>query len=276
MNHSQEESPVLRVGGVPEHFNYPWHIAIQKNLFAKKAFSSSLSALSSPSSSSSSLSISSSLSDDVAVEWRDYKGGTGDLLSALKNGEVDVIVALTEGLVKEIAGNPKSEVRLLGTYVESPLCWAISTGRCWFVRKTFEDRRNSRNLLSPPLLTSSASAGPNHVLPSSSPIQSISDLQHQKIGVSRLTSGSHLMTCVLATQRGWSQDDVSYVLCGNFEGLRESVNKQVRRGESKRVLNSPHHFSLPPSLPLPPSPSLFSIVGNGRLHVGDVYDEALP
>lgn len=42
----------------------------------------------------------------------------------LENDEVDVIVALTEGLVLKILGG--SDMRLLGTYVGSPLCWAIS------------------------------------------------------------------------------------------------------------------------------------------------------
>ena len=49
------------------------------------------------------------------------------MISALKNGEVDVVVALTEGLVKDIT-TTDSPIRLLGTYVESPLCWAISSG----------------------------------------------------------------------------------------------------------------------------------------------------
>jgi hypothetical protein len=43
----------------------------------------------------------------------------------VEKGEVDVIVALTEGLVLKIAQG--SDMRLLGTYVASPLCWAVST-----------------------------------------------------------------------------------------------------------------------------------------------------
>ena len=39
-------------------------------------------------------------------------------------GDVDVVVALTEGLVLKIAQG--SDMRLLGTYVASPLCWAVS------------------------------------------------------------------------------------------------------------------------------------------------------
>ncbi len=46
----------------------------------------------------------------------------------VKSGEVDVIVALTEGLVADIT-QKDSDVKLIGTYVESPLCWAISVGK---------------------------------------------------------------------------------------------------------------------------------------------------
>ena len=45
-------------------------------------------------------------------------------------------------------------------------------------------------------------------------VNSVEDLKHQTIAVSRFTSGSHLMTCVLAAQRGWRQDDVKYVVKG--------------------------------------------------------------
>ena len=49
------------------------------------------------------------------------------MLVNLKAKRLDVVVALTEGLVADIAKG--SDVRLIGTYVETPLCWAISTGR---------------------------------------------------------------------------------------------------------------------------------------------------
>lgn len=114
----------------------------------------------------------------------EYKLGTGEMLRALKAGEVDVIVALTEGIIGDIATG--SDVRIIGTYVESPLRWAISTG------------------------------------PQSS-VSSVSDLKGGSIGISRFTSGSHLMSCVLASQLGWAQSDLSYVVEGSFQHLRESV-----------------------------------------------------
>ena len=141
--------PVLRVGGVPEHFNFVFQIALQRNLFQRAG---------------------------VDVRWTDIKAGTGALIQAAKSNEQDVIVALTEGLIADIMLG--SNLRLISSYVESPLVWAISTGG------------------------------------KQSAINSVEDLKQQTIAVSRFTSGSHLMTCVLAAQRGWKQDDVKYIVKG--------------------------------------------------------------
>ena len=114
------------------------------------------------------------------------KAGTGALLNGLKAGEFDVICALTEGLLADIALG--SNVRIVSSYVDSPLVWAISAGG------------------------------------KQSAINGVEDLKGQTIAVSRFTSGSHLMSCVLASQRGWRQDDLRYVVKGPFEALRRSVN----------------------------------------------------
>lgn len=178
---------MIRVGGVPEHFNLPWHLALESGQF---------------------------LAAGVRVEWVELKLGTGQMIGALKAGDVDLVVALTEGLVADIALG--SSIRLVGTYVESPLTWAISTG------------------------------------PTSN-IHEVADLKGARIGISRFTSGSHLMSCVLASQRGWnsqaqpaatttaaaaaapssstaapapaksSSGELSFVVEGSFENLRASV-----------------------------------------------------
>eukprot|EP00002_Diphylleia_rotans_P034967 TRINITY_DN757_c0_g1_i3.p1 TRINITY_DN757_c0_g1~~TRINITY_DN757_c0_g1_i3.p1 ORF type:complete len:548 (-),score=108.23 TRINITY_DN757_c0_g1_i3:326-1969(-) len=152
---------VIRVGGVPEHFNYAWHMAIEAKLFENK---------------------------DFEVQFIHYKEGTGAMITALKKGDVDMIIALTEGLVADIAKG--STLRLLGTYVESPLCWAISVG-------------------------------------ANSSYQTVEDLRGQTFGISRYGSGSHLMSFVLASQRGWNpQKDVSFNPVGDFKSLRDSVNSE--------------------------------------------------
>lgn len=49
------------------------------------------------------------------VEFVEIKEGTGAMVQAALSGRVDVVVALTEGLVASIAAG--SDLRLLGTYV---------------------------------------------------------------------------------------------------------------------------------------------------------------
>lgn len=86
----------LRVGGVPEHFNYPWHLAIKNNSFD---------------------------SQGVYLDWKDFPSGTGDMCEALRSGEIDLAVILIEGIIKDIIeGNPS---KILQTYVETPLLWGI-------------------------------------------------------------------------------------------------------------------------------------------------------
>lgn len=86
----------IRVGGVPEHFNLPWHLAIADGRF-----------------------------DDVglSVEWIDFPGGTGEIMAALQSGEIDMATPLTEGAITAIAnGNPST---LISIWVDSPLLWGV-------------------------------------------------------------------------------------------------------------------------------------------------------
>jgi len=86
----------IKVGGVPEHFNYPWHLAIEKKKFEQAG---------------------------INLEWKDYYGGTGELSDALKNKEIDIALMLTEGVVKEIIEG--SNFKILQKYIASPLIWGI-------------------------------------------------------------------------------------------------------------------------------------------------------
>ena len=89
----------IKVGGVPEHFNLPWHLCIENKAFAEV---------------------------NIDLQWNDFPGGTGAMCKALRDKEIDVAIILTEGLVKDIiAGNPSSIVQ---TYIETPLIWGIHVG----------------------------------------------------------------------------------------------------------------------------------------------------
>lgn len=86
----------IRIGGVPEHFNLPWHLAIEDGLYAAY---------------------------DLRLQWQNYGGGTGAMVRDLQDNKLDAAVLLTEGAVADIikGGNH----RILSLYVESPLVWGI-------------------------------------------------------------------------------------------------------------------------------------------------------
>ncbi len=86
----------IRIGGVPEHFNLPWHLALEEGLFIQAG---------------------------VSVEWIDFPEGTGAMNKALRAREIDLAVILTGGVIKDIAnGNPS---KILQLYVSSPLQWGV-------------------------------------------------------------------------------------------------------------------------------------------------------
>ncbi|MBL3657073.1 type 2 periplasmic-binding domain-containing protein [Fulvivirga sediminis] len=91
---------MLRVGGVPEHFNLPIHLAMERGDFVKA---------------------------DIDIEWTDFPGGTGAMNAALRNDECDICILLTEGVIIDIInGNPS---KIISPYVISPLIWGVHTGQ---------------------------------------------------------------------------------------------------------------------------------------------------
>ena len=61
-----------------------------------------------------------------------FPSGTGHMITALQSNEIDIAIGLTEGWVaglgKAAAEQKDAGYKMVGTYVETPLCWAISTG----------------------------------------------------------------------------------------------------------------------------------------------------
>lgn len=86
----------IRIAGVPEHFNLPWHLCIENGEFDEV---------------------------DIDLQWTDVPEGTGKMCQMLREGTADMAVILTEGIIKDIAaGNDSSIVQV---YVQSPLIWGI-------------------------------------------------------------------------------------------------------------------------------------------------------
>lgn len=153
----------LKIGYVPEHFSTPLY-------FAKEHFK-------------------------LQADLIPFPSGTGHMVESLKSKEIDVGIGLTEGWVAGLgknAGSGSAPYKMVGTFVESPLCWAISAG-----------------------------SKQDHMV-------NISSLKGKKIGVSRIGSGSYVMGFVLADQQGWLQKGTQpfeNVVLNTFANLREGVNK---------------------------------------------------
>lgn len=86
----------IRMAGVPEHFNLPWHLAYEEGVFEDLG---------------------------IDLEFTDYPGGTGAMSQGLLDGEVDLALLLTEGAVKFISENPS--YKIIKVYVDSPLLWGV-------------------------------------------------------------------------------------------------------------------------------------------------------
>ena len=86
----------IKIAGVPEHFNFPWKMAIENGDFKN---------------------------ENIDLQWSDIPEGTGKMCQMLRDSETDMAVILTEGIIKDInAGNLSKIVQI---YVESPLIWGV-------------------------------------------------------------------------------------------------------------------------------------------------------
>ncbi|MBT3741694.1 MAG: substrate-binding domain-containing protein [Polaribacter sp.] len=142
----------LKVGGVPEHFNYPWYVTLKNKEYSNH---------------------------NINLRWQDFPGGTGEMCAALRSGEVDIAIVLTEGIIKDIAeGNPS---KIVQTFVKTPLIWGIHVGE-------------------------------------KSSFKKINDLEHAVIAISRFGSGSHLMAIVNAYNQGWDVTGLKFKVVGDLQG----------------------------------------------------------
>jgi cyclopropane fatty-acyl-phospholipid synthase-like methyltransferase/ABC-type nitrate/sulfonate/bicarbonate transport system substrate-binding protein len=153
----------IRVGGVPEHFNFPWQLGLERGLFSQAGFD---------------------------LQWQDFPGGTGAMCQALREGELDLALVLTEGAVAELSRHNHSLI--LGTYVRSPLGWGI------------------------------------HVA-ANSPVQQLEALAQGSFAISRPGSGSHLMAAALAEREGWDQAPLTFEPVGTLEGAITSMGKNAQQ-----------------------------------------------
>lgn len=86
----------LKIGGVPEHFNLPWRMAIEEGKFREEG---------------------------IQLHWSDMGGGTGQMIRGLETKSIDVAVLLTEGITKAILQG--LDAKIIQVYVTTPLRWGI-------------------------------------------------------------------------------------------------------------------------------------------------------
>jgi len=147
----------IRLGGVPEHFNLPIHLAKEKGLFKSRG---------------------------VNMEWTTFKGGTGQMTRALREGEIDVCILLTEGIITDMVRGNKTKI--ISEYVTTPLTWGIHTG-------------------------------------AKNDLQYYPDIFDRTYGISRFGSGSHLMAIVDANSQGHSIKKEQFNIIKNLDGALSSL-----------------------------------------------------
>lgn len=150
----------IKIAGVPEHFNLPWHLCIENGEFT---------------------------SHNIDLQWTDVPEGSGKMCEMLRDGAADMAVILTEGIIKDIVAGNKSKV--VQIYVKSPLIWGI-----------YVDFNSNYN--------------------------TIQDLKNKKAAISRLGSGSQLMTYVNAKNQGWNTDNLSFEIVNTIDGAVDALQNQ--------------------------------------------------
>ncbi|MDO6492545.1 MULTISPECIES: substrate-binding domain-containing protein [unclassified Cellulophaga] len=108
----------VKIIGVPEHFNLPWHLAIEENAFKDRG---------------------------INLEWTDIPEGTGRMCQMLADNEADIAIILTEGLVKSITAGTKAKI--VQEYIATPLLWGIHVGAN-SKYQTIEDLINTKAAIS--------------------------------------------------------------------------------------------------------------------------------
>ncbi len=143
----------VNIGGVPEHFNLAWYLTLKNGDYK---------------------------AEDINLRWHDYYGGTGDMCKGLRNGDIDIAVILTEGIIKDIIdGNPS---KIVQTFVETPLIWGIHVAK-------------------------------------DSDFKTVKDIKGTRAAISRYGSGSHLMAYINAKNHDWDlETDLKFEVVKNLDG----------------------------------------------------------
>ncbi len=147
---------------MPEHFNLAWYLTLKNGEYK---------------------------AEGINLRWQDYYGGTGAMTKALREGDIDMAVILTEGIVKDIIdGNPS---KIVQTFVQTPLIWGIHVA--------------------------------HH-----SKFKTIEDLKGTRAAISRYGSGSHLMAYVNAENNNWNlETDLKFEVIDDIDGAANALTDET-------------------------------------------------
>ena len=153
MSNKENQLQKVHIGGVPEHLNLAWYLGMKNGEYK---------------------------AEGINLRWKDYFGGTGQMCKALRAGEIDMAVILTESIIKDIIeGN---DCKIVQVFVKSPLIWGV------------------------------------HVA-NDSTYKNIDDIKGTKAAISRYGSGSHLMAYVNAENNQWNiENDLHFEVIKNLDG----------------------------------------------------------
>ncbi len=147
----------VTICGVPEHFNYPWHLSIESGEFEEVG---------------------------IDLEWIDVPEGTGKMCQLLRDNKTDIAIILTEGIIKDLHDSQHSKI--VQEYVKSPLIWGI------------------------------------HV-DNNSQIENPNELENKKAAISRMGSGSHLMSYIHAKKMNFDISKLKFEIVNTIDGAVESL-----------------------------------------------------
>lgn len=146
------EMDKIRIVGVPEHFNFPWIKTVEEQPLKEM---------------------------NISLEWRDEPKGSGAMNKAIRDGQADVAIILTESFIKDkIEGNPG---KIIGYHVATPLRWGIHVSSQFKV---------------------------NH----------LDEISDSPFLISRYGSGSHLMAFLLAKENNWDASQLQFEVVGDLDG----------------------------------------------------------
>jgi hypothetical protein len=125
--------------------------------------------------------------EGITLQWTDESRGSGQMNMDLREEKTDIAIVLTESFLKDFeAGNPS---KMIGFHVKSPLIWGI------------------------------------HISGDSS-ISSLDKIKEPAFLISRIGSGSQLMSYVLAKREGWNPEKLDFKIVNNLPGALEVMHAE--------------------------------------------------